>query len=64
MGLNCSRKLVCHLLGKSSALGRDKRKVFAVLVSRSDGSPGHPVVGAYKPWGRVGWGCSGEDHCW
>ena len=64
MGLNCSRKLVCHLLGKSSALGRDKRRVFAALVSRSDGSPGHPVAGACKPWGRVGWGCSGEDHCW
>ena len=64
MGLNCSRKLVCHLLGKSSALGRDKRKVFAALVSGSDGSPGHPVAGACKPWGRVGWGCSGEDHCW
>lgn len=44
MGLNCSRKLVCHLLGKSSSLGKDERQVFAALVTGSDGCHGHPVA--------------------
>lgn len=44
MGLNCSRKLVCNLLGKSNTVGRNEWQMLAALVTRSDGSYGCAIA--------------------